>query len=164
MPGLSLNRLSLSGVRHPSPRTLRFLAGVVWLLAILWCVWVVMQWLRPAPEVAPALPSGPSSQYQVDQSAEARLLGVETTGGLTPPAVTLLGVFAGVDGAGAAVMSIEGQAPASRRAGDEVANGWTLDRVEADKVVLTRSGQRHTISMPAPANEASFMQRVPSAP
>lgn len=107
------------------------------------------------------MPSESSTKYQMDQSAEARLMGVETTGGLTPPSIKLLGLFASESGQGAAVMSIEGQPAQSKSVGEEVANGWTLDEVGPSFAVLVRSGQRHQVDLPLLQADPNMLIRMP---
>lgn len=124
-------------------------------------MWVLIQLFAPVPEVALPMPEQTTAQFQRDYSPEARLMGVETAGGLTPPSVNLLGVFANSRGKGAAVMSIEGQAAQSLRVGDEVANGWTLDEVGANFAVLRRNGQRHQINLPLLGVDPKQLRRVP---
>lgn len=108
------------------------------------------------------MPEQASAKYQMDQSPEARLMGVETAGGLTPPSVTLMGVFANGEGQGAAVMSIDGQPAQSRRVGDEVANGWTLEEVGPTFAVMRRSGQRHQVNLPVLEADPNLLRRVPA--
>ncbi|HEX4880292.1 MAG TPA: type II secretion system protein N [Limnobacter sp.] len=146
-------------VLHPG--VLRALQALLWALAVALLVWVLIGLFAPSPTLAPAMPSQATASFQVDQSPEARLLGVETTGGLTPPAVNLLGVFAGESGQGAAVMSIDGQPAQSRRVGDEVANGWMLEEVGPTFAVLRRSGQRHQVDLPKLQADPNLLQRVP---
>lgn len=133
-----------------------------------WCAsvgvlsWVAMQWMVPAPQVAPAMPQQASAKFQVDQSAEARLLGVEQAGGVTPPSVKLLGIFADAHGRGAAVLSVEGQSAVSKSVGDEVANGWTLAQVEATRAVLDHQGLRHSVDLPIQGADPNMLVRVPA--
>ncbi|HEX4919000.1 MAG TPA: type II secretion system protein N [Limnobacter sp.] len=143
------------------PWALRGVAALLWALAVGLFVWVVIQLLAPSPTLAPAMPAQASANFQIDQSPEARLLGVETTGGLTPPAVNLLGVFANESGQGAAVMSIDGQPAQSKRVGDEVANGWMLDEVGPTFAVMRRSGQRHQVDLPVLKADPNLLKRVP---
>lgn len=144
------------------PGTARILAGLLWAGAVALAVWVLIQLWAPAPVVAPQVPSQASARFQVDQSAEARLMGVETRGGLTPPSVNLLGIFANSEGKGAAVMSIEGQPAQSKRVGDEVSNGWVLDELGPTFAVLRRSGQRHQINLPIPGADPNLLRRIPA--
>ncbi|WP_329671578.1 type II secretion system protein N [Limnobacter sp.] len=128
-----------------------FTKALPWLMYALSVVIVVaaVQRLRvPAPRIVPAMSATQSDKFQVDQSPEARLLGVETTGGLTPPSVVLNGVFANSKGLGAAVLSIEGQPAVSVAVGEEVANGWKLVQVDPAFAVIERSGQRSKIALP----------------
>jgi general secretion pathway protein C len=76
-----------------SPRLVQGLRMVLWLSTVGLAVWVLIKLFAPAPVVAPAMPAQASANYQIDQSPEARLMGVETAGGLTPPSVNLLGIF-----------------------------------------------------------------------
>jgi general secretion pathway protein C len=145
-----------------SPRLVQALRMALWLSAVGLAVWVLIKLFAPAPVVAPAMPAQASANYQIDQSPEARLMGVETAGGLTPPSVNLLGVFANSDGKGAAVMSIEGQPAQSRRVGDEVANGWTLEEVGPTFAVMRRSGQRHQVNLPILEADPNLLRRVPA--
>ncbi|MCE2744564.1 MAG: hypothetical protein LW710_01495 [Burkholderiales bacterium] len=145
-----------------SPWLVQLLRVALWLGAVGLAVWVLIKLVAPAPVVAPAMPAQASANYQIDQSAEARLMGVETAGGLTPPSVALLGVFANSEGKGAAVMSIEGQPAQSKRVGDEVANGWTLEEVGATFAVMRRSGQRHQINLPVLQADPNLLRRVPA--
>jgi general secretion pathway protein C len=133
-----------------------------WCASLALLTWVVMQWMVPAPSLAPALPEQASNKFQMDQSAEARLLGVERAGGVTPPSVKVLGIFADAHGRGAAVLSVEGQASVSKSVGDEVANGWTLFQVEATRVVLDRQGLRHSVDLPIQRADPNMLVRVPS--
>lgn len=123
-------------------------------------MWLLIQMLAPSVEVAPAMQSTPSARFQMNQSAEARLLGVETAGGLTPPSVKLMGVFASDQGQGAAVLSVEGKPATSYNVGDNVANGWRLSEVSATAAVITRSGQRHRVNLPSIALDPTLMKRV----
>jgi hypothetical protein len=104
---------------------------------------------RPAPIVAPFVSNEPSKQYNVDRSAEARLLGAENEDGSTPPNVQLLGVAAGTAGMGSAVLSVDGQPAVYKVRGEVVANGWKLGEVFGDKVLLAKAGKQHTIIMPS---------------
>ncbi|MCQ8897641.1 hypothetical protein NQT62_14460 [Limnobacter humi] len=144
-----------------SDRGYRAIALCVWAAAAGLSTWVVIQWMAPAPVVAQAMPADMSAQFQMDQSAEARLLGVETAGGLTPPSVSLMGVFAAGDGTGAAVLSIEGQPAQSKSVGDEVANGWTLDEVGPTFAVMGRSGQRVQLNLPVLQADPNLLKRAP---
>ncbi|HEY1057176.1 MAG TPA: hypothetical protein VGE55_00440 [Limnobacter sp.] len=144
-----------------SDRWFQALALCMWAAAAGLAVWLVIQWMAPAPVVAQAMPADMSAQFQMDQSAEARLLGVETAGGLTPPSVNVLGVFAAGDGTGAAVLSIEGQPAQSKSVGEEVANGWTLDEVGATFAVIGRSGQRVQLNLPVLQADPNLLKRVP---
>ncbi|WP_334119027.1 type II secretion system protein N [Limnobacter sp.] len=146
----------------PSPRLVPGLRTLLWLACVALAVWVLIQLFAPAPQVAPAMPAQASAKYQIDQSPEARLMGVETAGGLTPPSVSLLGIFANSEGKGAAVMSIEGQPAQSRRVGDEVANGWTLEEVGPTFAVMRRSGQRHQVNLPILEADPNMLRRVPA--
>lgn len=145
-----------------SPGAIRSLQSLLWLACTALAVWLGIQLFAPAPQVAPAMPAQASNQYQVDHSPEARLMGVETAGGLTPPSVNLLGVFANSEGKGAAVMSIEGQPAQSRRVGDEVANGWTLEEVGPTYAVMRRSGQRHQLDLPVLQADPNLLRRIPA--
>ena len=145
-----------------SPVHFRRATIVVWGLAIALAVWVVLQLTVPAPQLAPAMPAESSVKYQMDQSAEARLMGVETAGGLTPPSVKLLGLFASESGQGAAVLSIEGQPAQSKSVCEVVANGWTLDEVGPSFAVLGRSGQRHQVDLPVMQADPNMLVRVPA--
>ena len=145
-----------------SPRLVQALRMVLWLGTVGLGVWVLIKLLAPAPVVAPAMPAQASANYQIDQSPEARLMGVETAGGLTPPSVNLLGIFANSEGKGAAVMSIEGQPAQSKRVGDEVANGWTLEEVGPTFAVMRRSGQRHQVNLPILEADPNLLRRVPA--
>lgn len=145
-----------------SPAHFRRMTVLVWCLAVALAVWVALQLTVPAPQLAPAMPAESSVKYQMDQSAEARLMGVETAGGLTPPSVKLLGLFAGESGQGAAVLSIEGQAAQSISVGQTVANGWTLDEVGPSFAVLGRSGQRHQVDLPLMQADPNMLVRVPA--
>jgi len=145
-----------------SPRLMQGLGTLLWLLAVGLTVWVLIKLFAPSPVVAPAMPSQVSANYQVDQSPEARLMGVETAGGLTPPSVNLVGVFANSEGKGAAVMSIEGQPAQSMRVGDEVANGWLLEEVGPTFAVMRRSGQRHQVNLPLLEADPNLLRRVPA--
>lgn len=123
-------------------------------------VWFALKIGQPAPQVAPMLQTNPSNQFRMDQSAEARLLGVETQGGLTPPAIQLLGTFASLGGqGGAAVMAIDGKPEESIRTGEPVANGWELMEVGPSHVVITRSGQRHRVDLPV-VQDSGGLQKV----
>ena len=120
-------------------------------------VWFGLQIFKPAPQVAPLMQTAPSAQFRMDQSAEARLLGVETQGGLTPPAIQLLGTFASENKqGGAAVMAIDGKPEESLRLGDPVANGWELAEVGPTYVIITRSGQRHRVELPVLRDEGGL--------
>ena len=144
-----------------SNRLVQGLRLLLWLASVALIVWVLVRLFEPAPQVAPAMPSQASQTYQIDQSLEARLMGVETAGGMTPPSVNLMGIFASSDGTGAAVMSIEGQPAQSKRVGDEVANGWELEAVGPTYAVMRRSGQRHQVDLPIPEADPSMLRRVP---
>jgi len=144
-----------------SPRLIQNTGMLLWLVAVGLTVWVLIKLFAPSPVVAPAIPSQASANYQADQSPEARLMGVETAGGLTPPSVNLLGVFANSEGKGAAVMSIEGQPAQSMRVGEEVANGWTLEEVGPTFAVMRRSGQRHQVNLPILEADPNLLRRVP---
>jgi general secretion pathway protein C len=135
-----------------------------WCASVALITWVVMQWMVPAPSVLPALPEQVSNKFQVDQSAEARLLGVEQAGGVTPPSVKVLGIFADAHGRGAAVLSVDGQPASSKSVGEEVANGWTLAQVEATRVVLDRQGLRHNVDLPIQRADPNMLVRVPATP
>lgn len=137
---------------------------LLWLGCVALVVWVFIQLWAPAPQVALAMPEQTSGKYQVDQSPEARLMGVETAGGLTPPAINLMGIFANNQGKGAAVMSIDGQPAQSKRVGEDVANGWVLDEVGPTFAVITRSGQRHQINLPVLGADPELLRRVPALP
>lgn len=146
----------------PSPRLVQGLHMLLWLACVALAVWLLIQLFAPAPQVALAMPAQGSAKYQIDQSPEARLMGVETAGGLTPPSVNLLGIFANSEGKGAAVMSIEGQPAQSKRVGDEVANGWTLEEVGPTFAVMRRSGQRHQVNLPILEADPNMLRRVPA--
>lgn len=136
------------------------IATLVYLGTAALVVWLFIQVLAPSVEVAPSMQSAPSARFQMNQSAEARLLGVETTGGLTPPSVKLMGVFASDQGQGAAVLSVEGKPAASFNVGDNVANGWRLSEVSSTSAVLSRSGQRHRVNLPSVGFDPNLMKRV----
>ncbi|WP_370263781.1 type II secretion system protein N [Limnobacter sp.] len=159
---LALKRLSFSRNTLVVPAWLpRVLAWLLWACAVALMVWVGVRLFAPAPTLAPAMPSQASVSFQIDQSPEARLMGVETAGGLTPPAVNLMGVFANGEGQGAAVMSIDGQPAQSKRVGDDVANGWVLEEVGPTFAVLRRSGQRHQVDLPRLQADPNLLKRVP---
>ncbi|MDX1668168.1 MAG: type II secretion system protein N [Limnobacter sp.] len=122
--------------------------------------WLGIQLMAPQVEVAPAMQTKPSAKFQMNQSAEARLLGVETTGGLTPPSVRLIGVFASDQRTGAAVLSVEGRPAKSFAVGENVANGWTLAEVTGTEAVISRSGQRHRVTLPRTTVDSNLMRRV----
>lgn len=145
-----------------SPRLIQMTGLLLWLCSLGLAVWVLIKLFEPSPQIAPAMPEQASAKYQMDQSPEARLMGVETAGGLTPPSVNLLGVFANGEGLGAAVMSIEGQPAQSKRVGDEVANGWTLEEVGPTFAVMRRSGQRHQVNLPILQADPNLLRRVPA--
>lgn len=157
---LALKRPTLS--LSLSPRLVAVLRMGLWLASVALLVWVLLQLFAPAPELAPAMPEQASAKYQIDQSPEARLLGVETAGGLTPPSVSLMGVFANSAGQGAAVMSIDGQPAQSKRVGEEVANGWTLEEVGPTFAVMRRSGQRHQVNLPVLEADPNLLRRIPA--
>lgn len=157
---LALKRPTLNF--NPSPQIIQAMRMLLWLLSVGLVVWVGIKLFAPAPEVAPAMPDQASAKYQIDQSPEARLMGVETEGGLTPPSVNLVGVFANSEGNGAAVMSIDGQPAQSKRVGDEVANGWTLEEVGPTFAVMRRSGQRHQVDLPVLGVDPNLLRRVPA--
>lgn len=153
---------SPAALASPSPRFIQTLRLLLLLAAVALAVWVGIKLFAPAPQVAPAMPAQASAKYQIDQSPEARLMGVETAGGLTPPSVNLVGIFASSEGKGAAVMSIEGQPAQSKRVGDEVANGWTLEEVGPTFAVMRRSGQRHQVNLPILGADPNLLRRVPA--
>jgi general secretion pathway protein C len=157
---LTLKRPTLS--LHLSPRALQGLRLLLWLCCTGVAVWIAVRLFAPAPQVAPAMPAQASPNYQVDHTPEARLMGVETAGGLTPPSVTLVGIFANSEGKGAAVMSIEGQPAQSKKVGDEVANGWTLEEVAPTFAVMRRSGQRHQVDLPILQADPNLLRRIPA--
>lgn len=129
----------------------------LYLGAVAIAVWFGLQISKPAPQVAPLMQTAPSAQFRMDQSAEARLLGVETQGGLTPPAIQLLGTFASENKhGGAAVMAVDGKPEESLRVGDAVANGWELAEVGPTHVIITRSGQRHRVELPVVREEGGL--------
>lgn len=153
---------SPAALASPSPRLIQTLRLLLLLAAVALAVWVGIKLFAPAPQVAPAMPAQASAKYQIDQSPEARLMGVETAGGLTPPSVNLVGIFANSEGKGAAVMSIEGQPAQSKRVGEEVANGWTLEEVGPTFAVMRRSGQRHQVNLPILGADPNLLRRVPA--
>ncbi|HEX4844412.1 MAG TPA: type II secretion system protein N [Limnobacter sp.] len=157
---LKRSSLSFKSIAMP-PGAVRAVSALLWALSVVVLVWVAIQLFAPSPTLAPAMPAQASANFQVDQSPEARLLGVETTGGLTPPAVNLLGVFANESGQGAAVMSIDGQPAQSKRVGDDVANGWVLEEVGPTFAVMRRSGQRHQVDLPVLNADPNLLRRVP---
>ena len=143
--------------------SLPLVSNLIYASGMVLAVWLGLQLTKPAPFVAESMTTAPSAQFKMDQSAEARLLGVETTGGLTPPSVQVLGVFATTSGqGGAAVLAIEGKPEESVRVGDPVSNGWVLSQVASDHVVLTRTGQRHRVDMPS-QNDLPGIERVTAA-
>lgn len=141
-------------------RAAKPLAIIVYLSCAVLLVWFGVALMAPAPEVAPTMQNQPSAKFRMNQAAEARLFGVETAGGLTPPSIVLMGIFAGEEGNGAAVMSVEGKPGVSYRVGDTVANGWVLDSVEQRQAVIARSGQRHKVQMPRLDVDPSLIKRV----
>ena len=153
---LNLNR------RAVSQESSYWVSPLVWAMYAAFVTWFFIALIKPAPQVAPAMQTQSSIQYKMDQSPEARLLGVETGAGWTPPSIALLGLFANTRGQGAAVMSIEGQSALSKKAGDEVANGWRLVQVGATFVTLRRGGQTHQVNLPIPTPDSDMLRRVPA--
>lgn len=153
----SLNLQALAPVTKALPWLMYAMSVVIVVAAV--------QRLRvPAPRIVPAMSATQSDKFQVDQSPEARLLGVETTGGLTPPSAVLNGVFANTRGLGAAVLSIEGQPAVSVSVGDEVANGWKLVQVAPGYVVIERSGQRSKIVLPEQQDDPNQFKVIKQNP
>lgn len=155
-------KISLAGLRLFQVATALVLPLrlVIFGLCATWVAWFCVQFVAPEPTLTPAMPTGVSEKYQMDQRAEARLLGVETEGGMTPPSVTLQGLFANAAGQGAAVMSIDGLPPISVQVGDEVTNGWVLTELGANHAVLQRNGQRHQVDLPSVPVDAGAFQRI----
>jgi general secretion pathway protein C len=145
-----------------SPWVIQTLSMALWLSCVSLTVWFLIHLLAPAPQAAPAMPMKASTKYQIDRSPEARLMGVETTGGLTPPSLTLLGVFANNEGKGAAVIGVDGQPGQFQRVGDEIINGWILVEVGPTFAVIRRSGLRQQINLPILQVDPELFHRVPN--
>ncbi len=128
-----------------------FRTGLTMVLFLLTGVSVAYAYVRfsePALVIAPPLRTDVSAQFKVDRSPEARLLGADTSGGLAPPNVQLLGVVAGTNGKGSAVITLDGQPSVAKFSGELIANGWSLSQVNPDGIVLSRDGNQHRIPLP----------------
>ncbi len=154
--------MSLIFVRH-SPVLIRIASFMIYLATSAFLIWFLIQWFQPKPDVVPMVSSSPSPQFQLDQSAEARLLGAEVQGGVTPPSVQVIGVFASSSGlSGAAVLAVEGNIPQSYQVGQHLVRGWQIDRITTHEVVISRSGQEHRVAVPQQMQGDRFMTIVPS--
>jgi general secretion pathway protein C len=97
------------------------------------------------------------NQVARSQAAEtvsiARLFGAQPSGEAN--SVRLLGVIArGTRGKGIALLSLDGQPAIAVRAGDAIAGDATLAEVQADRVLVSRSGVTSEIRLPSkPAPE-----------
>jgi general secretion pathway protein C len=114
--------------------------------------------LAPAPaSLPPALRSaGPRA---ADTSAAALLFGKNEA---LKTQVTVAGVIsAGANGA--AVLSVDGGPPLAWRAGQEVAPGLQLVRVEAAGVVLDQNGTQATLTIPALPDAPGSITAAPEA-
>ena len=119
-----------------------------------------LKFSQPAPVVAQPLGNQVSAQFQVDRSPEARLLGADTTGGLSPPNVQVLGVMAGGKGAGSAVLTIDGQPSVAVVTGGTITNGWVLAEVNPQDIVIARNGNQHRIALPSRASVEGMINPV----
>lgn len=138
-------------------------------LAVGWqlAYWVWQGWGRAAPSHPQPLP--PVSAPVIDVQRMARALGGgETAGAVAQPSSPapgagpwrLLGVVAGRDGAGAAVLARDGHPPRAVRQGAALPDGWRVARVERDAVTLVPSvgGEAVTLRVPVKA-DAALAQR-----
>ena len=118
--------------------------------------WSVMAWVLkwPQPNSAP-LVAPTASVVTVDTALVARALG-ETQAVQAAPVNAVL-VLSGVvapqqGGQGAAVISVNGQAPKPVRVGQAVNADWRLASVgPREAVVVSPQGARMTLNLPAPA-------------
>jgi hypothetical protein len=101
---------------------------------------------QPNPPVA-ALSYQTDAAQRVDRSPEARLLGVDVTGGVVAPAIEILGLAAG-QRQGAAVLAVEGRPAAVYRLGEEIDQGWTLSAISGQDILIERAGQSLRITLP----------------
>lgn len=147
----------------PGQWALMLWAGVGFQLAY----WVWQGWGRAAPSHPQPLP--PVSAPVIDAQRVARALGGgEPAGAVAEPASPatgtgpwrLLGVVAGRDGAGSAVLARDGQPPRAVRQGTALPDGWRVAGVARDAVTLvpTGGGEAVTLRLPAKA-DAALAQR-----
>lgn len=138
-----------------SPLT-KHLAVALHVMAVAILALVYWHGLAPMPQVAKPDPVANLSQIQAPTLPPAlqnlaRLLGdasMDANMALTPPNIQLMGVAAGPQDAGAAVMSVDGQAAKSYAVGDMLVQGWQLKAVMMDGVLLARGPVTHRVDMP----------------
>jgi general secretion pathway protein C len=99
---------------------------------------------------------GPS----VDAALVARALGARATGGVAAPAsdtaapatesgrFALLGVLAGRNAQGAALVAVDGKAAKPFVVGAALVDGWTLQSVQGRHAVLARGGAALALELP----------------
>lgn len=142
----------------PSISWVTLLKFFIYLIISSFLIWFGNKWFEPGPDVTPFVQSAPSTDYKLDQSAEARLFGAEVAGGVTPPSVRVVGVFASSSGlSGAAILSVEGGSPESFKVGQELVRGWQVESLSASEVILSRSGQKHKVTAPQAQQSNNFL-------
>ncbi|MGH8641376.1 MAG: type II secretion system protein N [Burkholderiales bacterium] len=146
------DRLRLSGTALPRACTVLLALA----LAATLTGWALEFSARRTPaEPVRAVPTGnPVARTQAaDVAPIAYLFGARPGSGGSD--IRLVGVIAqGGQGRGIALLAVDGQPALAMRAGDEVAAGVTLAEVRSDRVLLSRSGARQEIRLPAkPAPE-----------
>ena len=139
----------------------RLLSLLCFLLAGASVAFAYVRFSEPAPVITPVLTDKTSDQFTFDRSPEARLLGADTTGGLAPPNIQLLGVMAQTNGEGSAVITLDGQPSMAVVTGQSITNGWAVTEVNSQGIVIARNGNQHRIALPT---RASLDGLITSAP
>lgn len=157
-----------TSARAPLARAARWAGVIVWMLAGLQAAyWGWQGWGRAAPSQPQPLP--PASAPVIDAQRVARALGGGETAGTVAESSSpapgagpwrLVGVVAGRDGAGSAVLARDGQPPRAVRQGTALPDGWRVARVERDAVTLVPTGGGEAVTLRLPAKVgATLAQR-----
>lgn len=145
-------------IRLPA-RSMLLAAGLAlaWLGLLLVTVWLISSWL-PLHAAATNSPL-PPPQPQADAMRAAQSIAARHLMGLTqvrlaeeavpdPPRYRLLGAMTSSrQGRGFVVLAEEGKPMMAVLEGEELADGVTVSRIFADKVVLGRAGTRETLDL-----------------
>jgi len=134
--------------------------------SLAWLMWSVVEPVGPVSTTGAALPATAALEKLEARLAQLPQISMGGGTGVAPAQIAsdfvLHATRAGVDGGGAAILSVNGAPHASFSVGDEVATGARLVLVAADHVEIDAGGQRLRVEFSGGARAPIVSPSVPS--